>query len=364
VSGAKYATTTEYVFNGDTLLSTVDQQTASGVATGTAQVRYIHPDHLGSTNVVTDQNGNLSQVLDYYPYGATRISVATSTNERRQYIGQFTDSSNLSYLNARYYNSSQGQFLTEDPVFWSKQNLYDPQSFNTYSYAGDNPIVKKDPSGKCFEDGCVLEAAATFGFVGGIGAQAFHDYSTGDFQRRSIAQNISTYALAGVGGAAVAAGGAAAGVAAGAAELGGLLTYGAVGVTTAGLTAGTEVGNNYLLGKPTNYGELGTDSLVAGLTVGTLTLLPGTQGALPQSLKTAINIFTRTHAARWGAESLVGTSMGTLGSAIYQSVGQGGASSNFHISTQAGGGSTMTANTSVSSASTWMGSFNPFAPHK
>ena len=47
-SGATYATTTEYVFNGDTLVSTIDQQFASGVATGTAQTRYIHPDHLGS----------------------------------------------------------------------------------------------------------------------------------------------------------------------------------------------------------------------------------------------------------------------------------------------------------------------------
>jgi YD repeat-containing protein len=31
-SGAKYATTTDYMFNGDTLLATVDQQLASGVA--------------------------------------------------------------------------------------------------------------------------------------------------------------------------------------------------------------------------------------------------------------------------------------------------------------------------------------------
>ena len=42
------------MFNGDTLLATVDQQTASGVATGTPKTRYIHPDHLGSTNVVTE----------------------------------------------------------------------------------------------------------------------------------------------------------------------------------------------------------------------------------------------------------------------------------------------------------------------
>jgi len=64
-TGAKYATTTSYMFNGDTLLATVDQQTAGGVATGTAQTRYIHPDHLGSTNVVTDESDKVAQTLDY-----------------------------------------------------------------------------------------------------------------------------------------------------------------------------------------------------------------------------------------------------------------------------------------------------------
>ena len=53
-------------------------------------------------------------------------------------------------LNARYYSSAQGQFLSEDPVFLgnpSQQNLQDPQSLNSYSYANDNPIVKSDPNG-------------------------------------------------------------------------------------------------------------------------------------------------------------------------------------------------------------------------
>jgi len=44
-TGAKYSTTTSYMFNGQTLLATVDQQTASGVATGTAKTRYVHPGH-------------------------------------------------------------------------------------------------------------------------------------------------------------------------------------------------------------------------------------------------------------------------------------------------------------------------------
>src|SRR6266851_3531214 len=49
-SSTNWATSTEYFFNGDTLLGTIDQQFKNGVATGTAKTRYVHPDHLGSTN--------------------------------------------------------------------------------------------------------------------------------------------------------------------------------------------------------------------------------------------------------------------------------------------------------------------------
>src|SRR6516165_389415 len=115
-SGAQFATTTDYVFNGDSLVATIDQETASGNATGTPATHYIHPDHLGSTNVVTNASGTVEQTLDYFPYGATRISAGQNATSR-QYIGQFADQSTLDYLNARYYDSSRGQFLTEDPSF-------------------------------------------------------------------------------------------------------------------------------------------------------------------------------------------------------------------------------------------------------
>jgi RHS repeat-associated protein len=166
-SSTNFATSTEYVFNGDTLLATVDQAFKNGSATGTAQTRYVHPDHLGSTNVVTDQNGNLVQTLDYYPYGGTRISNSTSTNEKRKFIGQFSDDSGLSYLNARYYSSDRGQFISEEPIFQSlgdasqvaqlsgqsqQSSLRDPQQLNSYSYGRDNPISKKDPTGKQYTD--------------------------------------------------------------------------------------------------------------------------------------------------------------------------------------------------------------------
>jgi len=58
----------------------------------------------------------------------------------------------LSYLNARYYSPQQGQFISQDPVFLGRpkdQNLRNPQSLNSYNYANDNPITKKDLSGQC-----------------------------------------------------------------------------------------------------------------------------------------------------------------------------------------------------------------------
>jgi hypothetical protein len=63
---------------------------------------------------------------------------------------------------ARYYNGAQGQFLSEDPVFLgdpSQQNLQDPQSLNAYSYANNNPVERKDPTGRQSYEEFVGDAA-------------------------------------------------------------------------------------------------------------------------------------------------------------------------------------------------------------
>ena len=101
-----------------------------------SSTRYFLPDHLNSTNVLTDASGTPLQVLDFYPYGSTRINQTTNNfNEGKQFIGQYSDpESNLSYLNARYYEGTRGQFLSQDPTFWGgRQNLSNPQSLNSYS---------------------------------------------------------------------------------------------------------------------------------------------------------------------------------------------------------------------------------------
>jgi RHS repeat-associated protein len=103
----------------------------------------------GTGDVTSDSSMNVAQWFDYAPYGSVIASTNTGTSKAaRQYIGQFTDDSGLSYLNARYFNSGQGQFTTQDPTFLAAGNpnqlqqmsqqdqqrfLSDPQQMNAYS---------------------------------------------------------------------------------------------------------------------------------------------------------------------------------------------------------------------------------------
>lgn len=118
----------------------------NGSATSTY---YVHPDHLGSTHVLTNASSTIVSGTDFYPYGEKRIDSSPNLTDR-QFIGErFDDESELSYLNARYYDGGRGQFLSQDPMFWSgSQKLVDPQSLNSYSYAGNNPITYLDPKGE------------------------------------------------------------------------------------------------------------------------------------------------------------------------------------------------------------------------
>jgi RHS repeat-associated protein len=119
-----------------------------------ATTTYLHPDHLGGTNVATDENAEVVQTPDYYPYGSQRISTGSGAEQRR-FIGQEYDGdTDFSYLNARYYQGSRGQFMSEDPMFLnigadknSLALLHDPQMQNTYSYGRNNPIIQTDPTG-------------------------------------------------------------------------------------------------------------------------------------------------------------------------------------------------------------------------
>ena len=66
-----------------------------------------------------------------------------TTSKQNDYI-------KLTYMNARWYDSSIGRFISADTIVPDPAN---PQSYNRYSYVYNNPVNFTDPSGHCAEKG-------------------------------------------------------------------------------------------------------------------------------------------------------------------------------------------------------------------
>jgi RHS repeat-associated protein len=129
------STSTKYIFLGDRRISTRKSD-------GTLE--FIHSDHINSSNIITDSNGNQSGLIEYDPYGST-VTHTGSADPKHKFTGQEEDSSTrLYYYGARYYDPQLGRFITPDPTV---QKPFDPQDFNRYAYARNNPVVFTDPTG-------------------------------------------------------------------------------------------------------------------------------------------------------------------------------------------------------------------------
>uniref|UniRef100_UPI00405634F8 RHS repeat-associated core domain-containing protein n=1 Tax=Candidatus Electronema sp. TaxID=2698783 RepID=UPI00405634F8 len=111
-----------------------------------AKVSYYLNNHLGSADVVVDEQGNVTDKVRYYPYGEYR----TQPNaQRHTYTGKERDEATEQYYyEARYYNPFIRRFAQADTV---TPNLYDPQSLNRYAYTRNNPVKYIDPSGHFFD---------------------------------------------------------------------------------------------------------------------------------------------------------------------------------------------------------------------
>ncbi len=103
---------------------------------------YYHPDHLGSTTLVTNQTGAVVKDTVYEPYG----QVFSGGGDRFQYTGKELDiGTGLEYYGARYYDPARSsQFIQPDPII---ADIYDPQNLNRYAYVLNNPYKYTDPDG-------------------------------------------------------------------------------------------------------------------------------------------------------------------------------------------------------------------------
>ncbi len=160
---------------------------------------FYHPDHLGSTTLITDSNGNVVENTYYSPYGET---LANGLADSKLYTGQFRDQTGTYMLCNVPYKPEWGLRLRPDPIV---QNPYNPQFLNRYAYALGNPYKYKDPCGK------YLESAIDVAFIT-MDIRDIQDDPTNLWNYASLIADIGGLAAPGLTGGRVVVKGAEAGV--------------------------------------------------------------------------------------------------------------------------------------------------------
>src|SRR5262249_45397875 len=114
-------------------------------------VSYYFSDHLKTTDIVTDAQGNIKNESDFYSWGGELPFVANDSNHYKLNSKERDFETGLDYFGARYYSNGLGRFITPD---WSKApvpvpyaDLNDPQSLNQYTYVRDIPTTRFDADG-------------------------------------------------------------------------------------------------------------------------------------------------------------------------------------------------------------------------
>ncbi len=134
----------------------VAMHTRDDAATPSTALRYLHRDHLGSVDTITDASGAVVERLAYDSFGMRRVASgedawgdAALAIAGVQTPRGFTDHEHLDdfvlvHMNGRVYDPVLGRFLSADPFI---QFPGSTQGWNRYTCTHNNPLSFTDPSG-------------------------------------------------------------------------------------------------------------------------------------------------------------------------------------------------------------------------
>ena len=153
---------------------------------------YLSTDHLGTTRLITDQNGYVVSRHDYLPFGeeimagsagrSASLGFDNPDNVNQKFTGKERDQeSGLDYFGARYYGSALGRWTSPDAVNLTDERSMSPtNTLNKYIYGGNNPLKYID------QDGRDITVFYQPGFPTGHFALAAFNQNTNDFAYLSV----------------------------------------------------------------------------------------------------------------------------------------------------------------------------------
>jgi len=118
---------------------------------------YYHSDHLGSTSLITNLDGDVVQHVEYIPFGEVFLEERNNKwNTPFLFNGKELDEeTGLYYYGARYYNPRESVWLSVDAplingTYMSGEHhggVYNSFNLNGYAYCYQSPVVLLDPDG-------------------------------------------------------------------------------------------------------------------------------------------------------------------------------------------------------------------------
>jgi RHS repeat-associated protein len=190
---------------------------------------FFHPDHIGSSNYVTDLNGKLYEHLEYFPFGEGWIEENTN-QQRTPYLfsaKELDEETGLYYFGVRYYDPRTSVWQSADPALTRGRyfvdltnpahlgeafaplrdlpgggGIYNSRNLGAFTYTHQNPLRLTDPDG---ELPFLVVTAGAGAIIGGAAGAIISYQTTGEVSWKAVAGGAVAGAAVGLGsGAAVA----------------------------------------------------------------------------------------------------------------------------------------------------------------